>query len=78
MVQDAKKHLAALTAIVVYNLVLFGPVLFAGRVISPNDLIQRYDPWASMRANAVVVENPLLLDPPASYYSLMVLLRHEP
>ncbi|HVR37825.1 MAG TPA: hypothetical protein VMU84_01925, partial [Thermoanaerobaculia bacterium] len=74
----ARKHYTALIALAVYNIILFAPVMFTGVVISPNDLIQRYDPWASMRKSAVVARNPLLLDPPASYYTLMALVQEEP
>ena len=77
-VRFARKHRVALIALVVYNLVLFWPVLFSGLVLSPNDIFYKYEPWASVRPAGHEIYNGLLIDPPTSYSTLMSLLRTEP
>ena len=74
----ARKHRVALVALLVYNLVLFSPVLFSGLVLSPNDIFYKYEPWLSVRPAGHQIYNGLLIDPPTSYYTLMSLLRGEP
>jgi hypothetical protein len=50
--------------------------LFLGRILSPNDIYYQYDPWASLRS--VRAQNPLIHDPPVSYYTLISLLKSDP
>jgi hypothetical protein len=47
-----------------------------GRVLSPNDVYYNYDPWRSVRS--VETQNPIINDPPASYLTLVSLLRNDP
>lgn len=69
-----RKHRIALLAAAVYNLVLFFPTVFLGRILSPNDVFFNFPPWSSVRQ--MVFQNLMLNDPPTSYYTLMALLRH--
>jgi hypothetical protein len=69
-----RKHRIALLAAAVYNLVLFFPTAFLGRILSPNDVFFNFPPWSSVRQT--VFQNLMLNDPPTSYYTLMALLRH--
>jgi hypothetical protein len=70
-----RKHRAALVALGVFHFVFFFPVLFMGRVVSPNDVFFNYDPWAVVRH--APAQNSLLNDPPTSYYTLMSLAKSE-
>jgi len=73
-----KKHRTALVALAVYNLVVFFPVIFMGRVLSPNDVFSNFDPWLLMRpADVQQAQNSLLNDPPTSYFTLMSLVRND-
>lgn len=69
-----KKHRTALLAIAVYNLVVFFPVAFMGRALSPNDVFFNFDPWSLSRpADVQQAQNSLLNDPPTAYFTLMSL-----
>ena len=68
-----RKHAVALIAIAAFHFVLFFPVLFMQRVVSPNDVFWNTDPWAALRH--VDVQNSQLNDPPTSYLTLMALAR---
>lgn len=71
-----RKHRTALLALAVYNVVLFFPVAFMGRTVSPNDVFYNYYPWATVKpAEVVQAQNSSLNDPPTSYYTLMSLVR---
>jgi len=69
-----RKHAVALIAIAIYNLVVFFPTAFLGRVLSPNDVFSNTDPWKIARAGEGV-QNSLLSDPPTSYFTLMSLVK---
>lgn len=74
-----RRHAPALIALAVYNLVFFFPVVFMGRVVSPNDVFYNYVPWSLQRpADLVHVQNSLFNDPPTAYLTLMSLLKDEP
>jgi hypothetical protein len=73
----ARKHLAALVALLVYNAILFAPLL-TGRVLTANDVVYKYEPWSRYKPAGLEIQNPHLIDPPTSYYTLMSLMRHEP
>jgi hypothetical protein len=51
-------------------------MLFLGRILSPNDVYYQFDPWGSHRS--MEAQNPLIYDPPVSYYPLISLLREDP
>ncbi|HKO57641.1 MAG TPA: hypothetical protein VJ276_17345 [Thermoanaerobaculia bacterium] len=74
MAARLRKHALALIAIAVYNLVVFFPTAFLGRVLSPNDVFFNTDPWKLYRG-AASVQNSLLSDPPTSYYTLISLVK---
>jgi hypothetical protein len=76
--RTVRKHRTALIALAVYNFVLFFPVAFMGRVISPNDVFSNFSPWAAVRPADFSVQNPLINDPPTAYFTLMSLARSEP
>ena len=61
--------------LVLFNGVLLFPLLFMGRVISPNDIFYNYDPWRSVQN--VEAQNPIVNDPPASYLTLVSLLKED-
>ncbi|HET7712026.1 MAG TPA: hypothetical protein VFL80_08875 [Thermoanaerobaculia bacterium] len=73
MVARIRKHRTALIGAAVFNLIVFFPVLFMGRVLSPNDVFWNFDPWALYREGPV--QNSLLNDPPTSYYTTMQMLK---
>ncbi len=73
MAAKLRKHQTALLAAAAFNIVLFFPVLFMGRVLSPNDVFWNFDPWALYRQGTV--QNSLLNDPPTSYYTTMQMLK---
>jgi hypothetical protein len=77
LVRRLRKHKAALIAIAVYNFVLFFPVMFMGRALSPNDVYLNFSPWASARPPGTVVQNMLLNDPPTAYFTLMSLVKDD-
>lgn len=77
MVRRLRKHKAALLALAIYNIVLFFPVAFLGRALSPNDVYFNFEPWASMRPPGLVVQNLLLNDPPTAYFTLMSLVKDD-
>ena len=73
-----RKHRAALIALAIYNFVLFFPIAFLGRVVSPNDVFYNYYPWSTVRPPALVqTQNSTMNDPPTSYYTLMTLVRDD-
>jgi len=73
-----KKHRTALIALAVYNFVLFFPVAFLGRVVSPNDIFFNYHPWAlTEEAEHTSAQNSLLNDPATAYLTLMSLAKDD-
>ncbi|MEO8035485.1 MAG: hypothetical protein ABI837_13700, partial [Acidobacteriota bacterium] len=68
-----RKHRASFIALAIYHFVLFFPVFFMGRVVSPNDVFYNYDPWSVIPHEQV--QNSLINDPPTSYLTLMSLLK---
>ena len=65
----------ALVALGLFHFVFFFPVIYMGRVVSPNDVFRNYDPWSLTRR--VPTQNSLINDPPTSYYTLMSLAKHD-
>jgi hypothetical protein len=70
-----RRHLVALVALGAFNLILLYPVIFMGRVISPNDVFFNFDPWSV--GHPVDVQNSLFNDPPTSYLTLMSMLKSD-
>lgn len=71
-----RKHRFFLALCALFLVLLFGPTLFFARVLSPNDVYYNHDPWRTVRE--VESQNPLLNDPPSSWYTLWSLLRDDP
>jgi hypothetical protein len=72
-----RKHRTALIALAVYNFVLFFPIAFMGRVVSPNDVFYNYSPWSTVRPAEVLTQNSTMNDPPTAYFTLMTLARQD-
>lgn len=72
-----RRHATALIAIAVCNFVVFFPVVFMGRALSPNDVFSSYSPWSSLRPDTTHPQNLLLNDPPTSYYTLLSLVKND-
>lgn len=73
-----RKHRTALAAIVVFNAVVFFPVFFMGRALSPNDVFFNFSPWAPLRTSEVAqTQNSLINDPPTAYFTLMSMVRDD-
>lgn len=72
-----RRHATALIAIAVCNFVVFFPVIFMGRALSPNDVFYSYSPWSALRSDATHPQNLLLNDPPTSYYTLLSLVKSD-
>jgi hypothetical protein len=70
-----RKHKIALIALAVFHFAFFFPVLFMGRVVSPNDVFFNFDPWA-VQAHPPV-QNSLINDPPTAYLTLMSLAKSD-
>lgn len=76
MARRLRKHRTALVALAVYNFVLFFPVAFLGRAVSPNDVFYNYEPWATYRPPSIVrVQNALLNDPATAYLPLISVVK---
>jgi hypothetical protein len=74
--RSLRKHRAALLSLAAFLFVFFFPTFFMGRVLSPNDIIRSYDPWAT--AAPLTAQNSTLNDIPTSYFTLMSLLQRDP
>lgn len=61
------------------NFVFFFPVIFMGRVLSPNDVFLNFSPWNQGKPLDVVrAQNSLLNDPPTAYFTLLAMAKAEP
>lgn len=67
-----RKHSFALALVAIVLGLVFLPAL-GGRIVSPNDVYLHYDPWASVTEGRA--QNPLVHDPPLSYYTLAAMLK---
>ncbi|HEX2121803.1 MAG TPA: hypothetical protein VHL59_09190, partial [Thermoanaerobaculia bacterium] len=77
MVRFVRQHRTALIALAVYNFAFFFPVAFMGRAVSPNDVFFNFSPWAALRSDIVHPQNPLLNDPPTSYYTVLSMVKRD-
>lgn len=75
MLRKLRKHIVALIALAVLNVVVFFPVLFLARILSPNDILLSYEPWRSH--HQIGVQNWLLNDPATAYVTLAALFKNE-
>ena len=79
MLAKLRKHRVAAIALTAWHFVFFFPVLFMGRVVSPNDVFYYYDPWALYRPASIhSVQNALMNDPATAWMTLMSMVRDLP
>ncbi len=77
MAAHLRKHSTAFVALAAFHFAFFFPVIFMGRVVSPNDVFFNYEPWATYRPASVVrIQNNLLNDPATAYLPLMSLVKN--
>lgn len=74
--RSSRKHRIALIVVLLFNLILFYPSIFLGRVISPIDILSRYDPFATLRP--ALPQNGSLHDIATSYLGLLDLPTSDP
>lgn len=75
MAARLRKHFLAYTTLAAFHFIFFFPVIFMGRVVSPNDVFYNYQPWATYRpASLEQIQNSTLNDPPTAYLPLMSLV----
>jgi hypothetical protein len=67
-----------LATLLVFDLVLFAPLLARGRVLSSHEFVRAHHPWRSTDRGVLRVENPLLADPAASGETTLVRYRDFP
>ena len=71
-----RKHSTALIALAVYHFVFFFPVIFMGRVVSPNDVFFDFDPWALYRPDSIrSIQNHLMNDPATGYLPMIAMVK---
>jgi hypothetical protein len=70
-----RKHFLAVATLAAFHFIFFFPVMFMGRVVSPNDVFYNYQPWATYRpASLQRIQNTLFNDPATAYLPLMSLV----
>jgi hypothetical protein len=67
-----------LATLLVFDLVLFVPLLLRGRVLSSHDFVRAHHPWRETDHGVLRAENPLLADPAASAETTLVRYRDFP
>lgn len=78
LLRTLRKHRTAVIALAVFHFVFFFPLLFMGRIVSPNDVFYNFSPWQNQRPLEIVhAQNSLLNDPPTAYYTLMSLAKSD-
>ncbi|HVT04461.1 MAG TPA: hypothetical protein VHL58_13925, partial [Thermoanaerobaculia bacterium] len=60
---------------IAFNAIVFAPMIFGGRILSPNDVYYNYDPWRSVRG--IHAHNSILHDPAFAYGTLISLLKTD-
>ena len=71
------KRLGAAT-LLVFDLILFGPLLVTGGVFSSHDFVRAHHPWRMTGQGTLEAENRLLSDPAASGQTTLVRFRRFP
>jgi hypothetical protein len=73
-----RKHFVALAALAAFFVVFFFPVIFMGRVVSPNDVFYNYQPWATYKPPTIVrAQNDLMNDPATGYLPRIVSVKRD-
>ncbi len=67
-----------LATLLVFDLVLFAPLLVTGGVFSSHDFVRAHHPWRHTSSGALEAENRLLSDPAASGQTTLLRLRDFP
>jgi len=67
-----------LATLLVFDLVLFTPLLARGRVLSSHEFVRAHHPWRETAEGVLAAENPLLADPAASGETTLVRYRDFP
>jgi hypothetical protein len=67
-----------LASLLVFDLVLFAPLLLRGRVLSSHDFVRAHHPWRGTDYGVLRAENALLADPAASAETTLVRYRDFP
>lgn len=64
--------------LLVFDLVLFAPLVLRGRVVSSHEFVRAHHPWRQTEHGVAEAENPLLADPAASGQTTLVRYREFP
>src|SRR6266508_979278 len=64
--------------LLVFDLILFAPLLSRGRVLSSHEFVRAHHPWRQTGLGVLEAENPLLADPAASGQTTLVRYRDFP
>src|SRR6266545_1198083 len=64
--------------LLVFDLILFAPLLARGRVLSSHEFVRAHHPWRQTGLGVLEAENPLLADPAASGQTTLVRYRDFP
>lgn len=67
-----------LAALLVFDLILFAPLLARGRVLTSHEFVRAHHPWRSTEQGVSQAENALLADPAASGETTLVRYRDFP
>jgi hypothetical protein len=67
-----------LATLLVFDLVLFAPLLLRGRVLTSHEFVRAHHPWRETEQGLREAENPLLADPGASGETTLVRYRDFP
>jgi hypothetical protein len=67
-----------LATLLVFDLVLFAPLLLRGRVVTSHEFVRAHHPWRRTEQGLLQAENPLLADPGASSETTLVRYRDFP
>ena len=64
--------------LLVFDLVLFAPLLLRGRVLTSHEFVRAHHPWRETEQGLLEAENPLLADPGAAGETTLVRYRRFP
>jgi len=64
--------------LLVFDLVLFAPLLLRGRVLTSHEFVRAHHPWRQTEQGLLEAENPLLADPGAAGETTLVRYRNFP
>ncbi|HEU5249731.1 MAG TPA: hypothetical protein VFW15_07065, partial [Thermoanaerobaculia bacterium] len=76
--EEAITRRLGLATLLVFDLVLFAPLLVRGRVFTSHEFVRAHHPWRESPQGLLEAENPLLADPAASGETTLVRYRDFP